>query len=180
METRRHRYTTEQLRSIKSPIRSDILTTLLAHKRGTIKELAEWTGRELTSLYPHVRALVKVGLLRVELRDGKRRREQVFQPVAEWFDRSLPDPDPQFRQAFVDSVVSSMKNVEAKVRAAADANKSEGVFVATMNVFLAPEDLQGFIRRLEEVASEGRRRNSPEKGKRVSLVIAMAPAELGD
>lgn len=142
--------------------------------------MAEWTGRELTSLYPHVRALVNVGLLRAELRDGKRRREQVFEPVAARFDRSLPDPDPAFRQAFVDSVASSMKNVEAKVRSAAEANKSEGVFVATMNVFLTPEDLELFIRKLEEVASEGRKRNSPEKGKRVSLVIAMAPAELGD
>ena len=106
MEARRHRYTTEQLRAIKSPIRSDILTTLLAHRRGTIKELAEWTGRELTSLYPHVRALVEVGLLTVELRDGKRRREQVFEPIASWFDRSLPDPDPEFRKAFIDSVAS--------------------------------------------------------------------------
>lgn len=177
MEPKRHRYTTEQLRAIKSPARSDVLTTLLAHGSGTIKQLAQWTGRELTSLYPHVRALVRVGLLRVQVREGKRRPEQVFEPVAPWFDRSLPDPDPEFRQAYVDSVVSSMKNVGEKVKAAAESNQSQGLFVATMNVFLEDGDLAQFIQSLEAVIAESTKKSSPETGRRVSLVIAMAPAE---
>ncbi len=56
-----------QWRAVNSPHRMHLVSMLEALKKSTVAELAELTGRSQQSIYPHLKILVKAGLVR-ELR----------------------------------------------------------------------------------------------------------------
>jgi len=60
-----------QWRAVNSPHRMHLVSMLEALKKSTVAELAELTGRSQQSIYPHLKILVKAGLVR-ELREPVR------------------------------------------------------------------------------------------------------------
>ena len=60
-----------QWRAVNSPHRMQLVSMLEALKKSTVAELAELTGRSQQSIYPHLKILVKAGLVR-ELRESVR------------------------------------------------------------------------------------------------------------
>ena len=53
-----------QWRAVNSPHRMHLVSMLEALKKSTVAELAELTGRSQQSIYPHLKILVKAGLVR--------------------------------------------------------------------------------------------------------------------
>ena len=78
-----------QWRAVNSPHRMHLVSMLEALKKSTVAELAELTGRSQQSIYPHLKILVKAGLVR-ELRahvnspsnDAKNERKNANKSVA--------------------------------------------------------------------------------------------------
>jgi len=73
----------EQLKALRTPIRHRVLNTVVERGRCTVGQIAESLEWKAESLYYHVNALVKVGLLRpVEQIKGRFRSETLFEAVA--------------------------------------------------------------------------------------------------
>lgn len=71
--------TPEQFEAIASPVRRQIVFTLAESGAMSVAELAERTGRTVTSLYRHVKILVGVGLLtEAGTRGEGREREALY------------------------------------------------------------------------------------------------------
>lgn len=77
--TKSHLLSQTQLESLSSPIRLAIIQRLDIDKEATAHDLAQRMGRPVTSLYHHLKQLVKVGLLYISAeRRGLRRPEAVY------------------------------------------------------------------------------------------------------
>lgn len=72
-----------EMAAVVFPIRQEILDVLAGMKRASVAEIAETLGAAPDSLYYHVKALVRCGLvLRAGERGEGRRREALFQTVS--------------------------------------------------------------------------------------------------
>ena len=82
-----------QRKALTSPVRIELIETLIRLGAASVAELAERMGRAPDSLYYHVRLLERVGVLRVvERRRSGANREAVYACVAE---RVELDCDPE-------------------------------------------------------------------------------------
>lgn len=73
-----------QWRAVNSPHRMHLVSMLEALKKSTVAELAELTGRSQQSIYPHLKILVKAGLvseLREPVRGSKNGRKSATRPA---------------------------------------------------------------------------------------------------
>ncbi len=72
----------DQLESLTSPVRQEIVDVLQASGPASIAEVAGWLGRAADSLYYHIRRLVEVGLvIETDRRRTGRRDEAIFDVV---------------------------------------------------------------------------------------------------
>jgi hypothetical protein len=67
-----------RVRALESPVRQEIVDAVAAAGAGTIAEIGGWVGRRPDSLYYHIAALVRVGLLKPV---GRRRAGKRFGAV---------------------------------------------------------------------------------------------------
>jgi DNA-binding transcriptional ArsR family regulator len=68
---------------LASPIRVEVLNAICALEECSVAEIAEFTGRSRTSLYPHIEQLVEAGLIfEGEKRLAGKRYEQLYEPIA--------------------------------------------------------------------------------------------------
>jgi DNA-binding transcriptional ArsR family regulator len=67
-----------RVRALESPVRQEIVDAVAGAGAGTIAQIGEWVGRRPDTLYYHIRALVRVGLLE---RVGRRRAGKRFGAV---------------------------------------------------------------------------------------------------
>src|SRR4029079_11092684 len=73
-----------QLEAVANPRRQEMLARLAASGPLSIRELAEQVGARPTALYHHLERLMAVGLVvEAGVRERNRRREQLYEPVAE-------------------------------------------------------------------------------------------------
>jgi len=173
-----HEYTLEQLRCVASPARTEILFALRALERASVGEIANWTGRETTSLYYHLRALIRVGLVRVvEKRSAKRRDEQVFELIAPMFDRPVKRDDPEYMEAHKTTVSNTILYVEKNYRQAIENEDFDGLFVHTLNAYLTEGEIERLKALFEKAIHRARRVSRPGKGRRIAMVVAVAPVQ---
>src|SRR5205809_2393916 len=73
----------DQLRTLASPVRAEIVRMLSSEQRMSIKELAAGIGRSANRLYPHMAKLQSAGLIRAaETRRVGARTEAIYELVS--------------------------------------------------------------------------------------------------
>lgn len=90
----------EQVMCIASPARSELLGAAVRLRQFSINELGELTGRNPKALYPHVRAMQGVGLIKqVDQRLSGKRIEAIYAPVSTRIELPRDNFDPEYRKA---------------------------------------------------------------------------------
>src|SRR5258708_36783471 len=80
----------EQLASLASPARSEVFVAIRSLRKASIREVAEYMRRSPESLYYHINALLKAGLIQeTDKRPTKRKPEAIYSSTADDF--RLPD-----------------------------------------------------------------------------------------
>jgi len=113
-----------QIAALGSPARQEILDGLQAQGPCSIAALAEALGRAPDSLYYHVRALERVGLVVRAGERATRRRPEVLYDVP---GRMVLDHEPgsaRERRALVRLVASALRIAERDLRAALDSGRA--------------------------------------------------------
>jgi len=73
----------EDMWVLASPIRMEVLNAACALEECSAGEIAVFTGRSRTSIYPHIEQLVEAGLmLEADVRLAGKRYEQLYHPIA--------------------------------------------------------------------------------------------------
>ena len=76
-------YESEDMWVLASPIRVEVLNAVCALAECSAADVAAFTGRSRTSLYPHIEQLAEAGLiLETDVRLAGKRYEQLYQPIA--------------------------------------------------------------------------------------------------
>ncbi len=145
-----------QLAALRSPVRQQLITLLERSGPSSVRELAERIGMATESLYYHVHALVRAGLLRrTGQRRGATRPEALYEAIARHF--SL---DPQNRSS---EYLDALAKVGSAALRAADRDyrralvelepQSRGVERTTdlrqLTVRLPPDAIAGLRQRLD-------------------------------
>ena len=116
----------EQLRTLGSPARQEIVHAVAGHGPCSISEIADWLGRPADSLYYHVRLLLRAGLLEESgTRRAKRREEVLYETPRNLGMMSLASSDPQdaaSRKEVVRSAGAMLRQTERNFRRAFDSN----------------------------------------------------------
>lgn len=161
----------EQVRSLASPIRKELLAALMREGPLTVRELAAIVHATEQSVYYQLRLLLECGLARqVDVRGIGRKAEKVFDTVAERI--NLPER-PESRQAVGKSILSMIRLLGRQFKAAHGAGM-EGVMVAATTARLKPEDLRIVEAKMKEALDLAKERNDPE-GTVVSLTAFVVP-----
>ncbi len=83
------------MQSLANPVRWEILDTVGALGECSAAEIAEFTARARTSLYPHIQKLVECGLLyETSTRLMGKRYEQLYRPKATMIGTRIDQSDP--------------------------------------------------------------------------------------
>jgi len=76
-------YDPEKMWVLASPIRVDVLNAVCSLEECSVADIASFTGRSRTSLYPHIEQLLGAGLiLEADQRLSGKRYEQLYRPIA--------------------------------------------------------------------------------------------------
>lgn len=112
--------TAEQLRALRSPTRHQILAAMERRGPCSVRDLAADTGRPAESLYYHVKALLRIGLVVEKQRRSTGRREEV---VYELVSRQIT-VDPRKRSP---TFLKELSKVYSSALRAADRNLSRAL-----------------------------------------------------
>ncbi len=106
---------------LASPIRVEVLNAVCALENCSVAEIAEFTGRSRTSLYPHIEQLVEAGLIiEGEKRLAGKRYEQLYHPIARSVatKHNIKDPDNvAYHQAYGNAVGRLMSRLHERATA---------------------------------------------------------------
>ena len=106
-----------QLETIASPRRQDMLARLAACGPLSIRELAEQVGARPTALYHHLEKLLDVGLvIEAGSRLRNRRRETLYETVAQRLRLSRAHRDPKHAEAVADIVSAQTRQLARDFR----------------------------------------------------------------
>lgn len=102
----------EQIAALASPVRQEILDALAGMPGSSVADLADALGRPPDSLYYHVRALVRVGLI-VAGGGDRGRRGALYRTIAPHL-RLAYDPSSPVNASLVGRAVASMMRLAAR------------------------------------------------------------------
>lgn len=118
-------YNPEEMWVLASPIRVEVLNAVCALEQCSAAEIAAFTGRSRTSLYPHIEQLVEAGLiLEGDVRLAGKRYEQLFRPIARTVGTKHNSKDPDnvaYHQAYGNAVGRLMARLHERATANPDA-----------------------------------------------------------
>ena len=175
-------YDADKMWVLASPTRVDVLNAVCALEHCSVADIAAFTGRSRTSLYPHIEQLVNAGLIiETEKRLAGKRYEQLYQPIARTVatKHNINDPDNvAYHQAYGNAVGRLMARQHERATAQSDAvvrgpsrDTSAGIFSAWVDDE-SLEEMNALVERLWEMCRE----SHPGEGKRlVNLGVIMAP-----
>ncbi len=175
-------YNADKMWVLSSPIRVDVLNAVCALEECSVADIAAFTGRTRTSLYPHIEQLTQAGLiLEGEKRLAGKRYEQLYRPIARTVatKHNIKDPDNvAYHQAYGNAVGRLMARVHERATASPDAvvrgparDTYAGIFSAWVDD-QSLEEMNELVERLWDICKE----SHPGEGKRlVNLGIVMAP-----
>jgi predicted transcriptional regulator len=110
----------DQLAALGSPVRWAIAESLSVHGPSSVGELAERLGRAPESLYYHIRALSRVGLVLLDhKRKAARRSEAVYRLVAPRLVVESKQRSAKYAEALADTCATLLRQTERSYRAAA-------------------------------------------------------------
>jgi DNA-binding transcriptional ArsR family regulator len=169
----------EKLRALRTPLRQELLQSLIGMEEATVKELAQSVGRAPAAIYYHVHELEKAGLVRrSEARRTGSRMGTAYRPVAERIviDRRVRS------QAFVGALAglhrAALSKAEREITAAlaresAAEPRDESVAFLRLTTRLSRKDAREARRRLKELARFMSEHSRREGGELLSLTAAL-------
>lgn len=172
-----------QIRSLRSPVRQEIVDALEAAGPATMAELARSLGRRPDALYFHVRQLLNVALLK-ELAPKREGRHVAAVYDLAWRPMRLSYESGVSGQSLAAVVGAAMRlavrdfaaAARVKPSVAAAAGRPPHLWGARRVGWLAPQDI-GRVNRLLEEASEILRQGRPQRGSRaMSLSFVLSPS----
>lgn len=175
-------YNAEKMWVLSSPIRVDVLNAVCALQECSVADIAAFTGRTRTSLYPHIEQLLEAGLIvESEKRLAGKRYEQLYRPIARTVatKHNIKDPDNvAYHQAYGNAVGRLMARLHERATASPDSvvrgparDTHAGIFSAWVED-ASLEEINTLVQRLWEICRD----SHPGEGKRlVNLGIMMAP-----
>lgn len=173
----------EQLRLLKSTVRSSIIEFLLANGPASVNEIAPALDMSPKALYFHTRQLEAAGLLKVvETRMVVKRAESVYACVADYFHVDLSTSDPATHKAYADKVLSIIRNSQKYCTRAHQSLPPEhrlraALRAQTASVKLTPAAIAKFEEKLVEWMRWIKEQGTPEDptAARVSVSLVMTP-----
>lgn len=166
-----------------APARAEVIESLRSIGEGSIREIAAMTGRPAPTLYPHVRMLMKLGIV-VERGERKteRRPERVYGLVAADFTPSFAQASPKALNRCAQRTAEGvLRSTERAFRAAAkagaldmrDGHRDHALMHELL--WLTPDDLEqvrALLRRLKAIAT---RRKKPGRGALYMATASIVP-----
>lgn len=175
-------YDSEDMWVLASPIRVEVLNAVCALAECSAADIAAFTGRSRTSLYPHIEQLVEAGLiLETDVRLAGKRYEQLYQPIARTVGtkHNLDDAENvAYHQAYGNAVGRLMARLHERATADPDAVVRGPLRDTNAGIASAWVDDESLaeINELVERIWEQCRTTQPGEGKRlVNIGIMLAP-----
>lgn len=175
-------YKPEEMWVLASPIRVEVLNAVCALEECSVAEIAAFTGRSRTSLYPHIEQLVESGLMiEGESRLAGKRYEQLYHPIARTVGTRHDSSDPDnvaYHQAYGNAVGRLMARLHERATANPDAvvRGPQRDTNACLQVAWVDDDslaeLNTLVDRILEICRDSR---PSEDGKLVNIGIMLAP-----
>ena len=118
----------ETLRALRTPLRREILESLIRSRSASVKDLASDLGRAPAALYYHVHELVRAGLIReVRKRATGKRLESVYEPAAPRVEIDRSVRSRAFLGALTDLQRATLRTAEREItRALASGGAARG------------------------------------------------------
>lgn len=170
-----------QLRAIRTPLRQEILQSIVRSGPASVRELARTLDRTPASLYYHIHALEKAGLIASKKRGARGgRTERTYSAVA---DRILVDRtvrSPAFARALLDLHRAALNQADREIEDAlrqeriAGTPEGEGVILLRLTACLSRADAHEARRRLRDLAQFLSDRSGTDGEETLSLTAALA------
>ena len=174
----------DQLRALRSPLRQEIVDTVVSKGPTSVAKLAQILGRAPDSLYYHVRLLQRVELLvSAERRHTGVRFEEVVDVPGRPVSLATRSHVPTHRRA-VQEIVSSLLRLTARQHAAA-LRRGEGSkprrprteWAARVTGWLSATEVAGLMRTLERMSRVVQRRKRGDRRRLYALTFVAAPID---
>jgi DNA-binding transcriptional ArsR family regulator len=171
--------TPEQLRALRTPLRQEIVRTLVGEGSCTVRELAEALGREPAALYYHVHALVDAGIATEGgTRGAGGRAERVYSPVAPRIVIDRRKNSRAFLSALADlqraTLRATERELESAIKSRGTRNADDSTSLLRLTARLRPRDAERAAKMLSEVATFLAESDDPDAGKPYSMTAALA------
>ena len=175
-------YDPQKMWVLASPIRMEVLSAVCSLGECSAAEIATFTGRSRTSLYPHIEQLLESGLiLESDVRLAGKRYEQLYRPIARNVATKHNSKDPEnvaYHQAYGNAAARLMARLHERATADPDAvvrgpmrDTNIGIQTAWVNDETL-EELNGLLDRIWEIC---RTTHPSEDSKLVYVGFMLAP-----
>lgn len=180
---RRHKITDPvQLLAIGSPIRAKIVSIMENREEYSVREMADHLGMRAESIYYHVHALVKAGLLiRKRQRPATTRSEVAYQLLAGQICVDWKNMTPAYRSALKKAVRVAHRLSERIMEEALDdptcrfGGATAGARVQQESVRLGKKKFRELIGMLQEIKRFTMENNDPGEETTYVITAAVAP-----
>jgi DNA-binding transcriptional ArsR family regulator len=167
---------------LASPIRVDVLSATCALEECSVAEIAEFTGRSRTSLYPHIEQLVDAGLLiEGKKRLAGKRYEQLYTPIARSVatKHNIKDPDNvAYHQAYGNAVGRLMSRLHERATASPESTvrgPSRDTHVGIFGAWVDDDSLEEVNELIDRLWDLCRNSHPGEDKRLVNIGIMLAP-----
>ncbi|MGV6815599.1 MAG: hypothetical protein ACWA5W_11425 [Phycisphaerales bacterium] len=178
-------YDPKQMMVLASPIRVEVLNAVCAIGECSASDIAAFTGRARTSLYPHIQQLVDAKLVvESDVRLAGKRYEQLYIPIARTVATKHNSKDPEnvaYHQAYGNAVGRLMARLHERATAESDAvvrgpsrNTHAGILTAWVDDD-SLEELNDLVEQIWEICRTSRPPEGDEKKQLINVGIVLAP-----
>lgn len=171
-----------QLAAMVSPVRHQMVRLMCVLGECTVRELAERLGRSPESLYYHVRALERVGLIVLTRRRSTAGKpEALYHLAGEYLFTDPTQTDPEYLSAMQRSVSSLLRLADRQLHAALETQKEQGTprapnfRIQQYQARLSRRDLKRLQALLDELSTFLEEHDDPRESAISSVTFAVAP-----
>ena len=177
----------KQLLAISSPVRAQIIGLMENREAYSVRELAEYLGMPMESLYYHIHHLVKAGLLvRKGERAGTTRHEAVYRLLAGQVCVDWQNHTPAFKEALKKAVRTAHRLSERMAEAAIESDVcrlgglAAGARIQQESARLSKAKLRELIGMLMEIDRFVMENNDPGEETTYVVTASVAPMLKGE
>ena len=174
--------TADQMRALASPVAMELIEAFQTGGAATVADLGPGMGRKATSLYYHIKKLVRVGLVRrVGSRRSGARTEAIYDVTAQVFSGSPTPNDPELRKLTNDTVASILRHTtRSYVRAAEQpglvaTGRNRNILVHRYKAWLTRSKLAEVNMHLEALDRIFAQNNGTKRGRLCALTTVLTP-----